>query len=50
MENKYIDDSFCNVCPIMIKRYFDIQENRYIVDESYPYFTLSCQMIYFCSS
>jgi len=47
MENKYIDDSFCNVCPIMIKRYFDIQEIRYIVDEFIPTLPYRARGFYF---
>jgi len=31
--NKYIDDTFCNICPIKIKRYFDINQIKYIKEE-----------------
>ena len=31
--NKYIDDTFCNICPIKIKRYFDINQIKYITEE-----------------
>ena len=31
--NEYKDDSFCNICPIKIKRYFNISEIKYITEE-----------------
>ena len=31
--NEYIDDTFCNICPIKIKRYFNINQIQYITDE-----------------
>jgi len=31
--NNYIDDTFCNICPIKIKRYFDINQIKYITEE-----------------
>ena len=30
--DEYIDDTFCNICPIMIKRYFDINKIQYILE------------------
>ena len=30
--NKYIDDSFCNICPLKIKIYFDISQIKYITE------------------
>ena len=47
MENKYIDDSFCNVCPVMIKRYFNIQEIEYIINEFIPSLTYRVRGFYF---
>ena len=31
--NDYIDDTFCNICPIKIKRYFNINQIKYITNE-----------------
>ena len=31
--NEYIDDTFCNICPIKIKRYFNMNQISYIKDE-----------------
>ena len=31
--NEYIDDTFCNICPLKIKRYFNINQIQYITDE-----------------
>lgn len=31
--NEYIDDTFCNICPIKIKRYFNINQINYITEE-----------------
>jgi len=31
--NEYIDDTFCNICPIKIKRYFNMNQIGYIKDE-----------------
>ena len=47
MDHKYIDDSFCNVCPIMIKKYFDIQDIHYIIDEFIPSLSYRVRGFYF---
>ena len=31
--NEYIDDTFCNICPLKIKRYFNINQIKYITEE-----------------
>ena len=31
--NEYIDDTFCNICPLKIKRYFNLNQIQYITDE-----------------
>ena len=36
MENKYIDDSFCDICPLIIKKYFDIQDIHKVITEFSP--------------
>ena len=47
LENKYIDDSFCNVCPLSIKRFFDIQEIKYVINEFIPKLTYRVKGFYF---
>ncbi len=46
-ENKYIDDSFCNICPLSIKRFFDIQEVEYVINEFIPKLTYRVKGFYF---
>ena len=31
--NEYIDDTFCNICPIKIKRFFNMNQIKYITEE-----------------
>ena len=33
LENDYISDAFCDICPIRIKRYFNINQLNYIMDD-----------------
>jgi len=47
LENKYIDDSFCNICPLSIKRFFDIQEVEYVINEFIPKLTYRVKGFYF---
>ncbi len=47
LENKYIDDSFCNICPLSIKRFFDIQEVEYVINEFIPKLTYRIKGFYF---
>ena len=47
MDNEFIDDSFCNICPIVIKKYFDIQEIEYIINEFIPKLTYRIRGFYF---
>ena len=45
--NKYIDDSFCNICPIMIKRFFDYSDIDYILNEFIPNLNYRVRGLYF---
>jgi hypothetical protein len=47
LENKYVDDSFCNVCPLVIKRYFDIQDVEHVINEFIPKLTYRVKGFYF---
>jgi|TARA_B110000285_G_C15079596_1_gene592733 hypothetical protein len=47
MENKYITDSFCDICPISIKKYFDLNEIRYIFSELIPQLSYRIRGFYF---
>ena len=47
LENKYIDDSFCNVCPLVIKRYFDIQEVESVINDFIPKLSYRAKGFYF---
>ena len=33
LDTEYDQDSFCDVCPIQVKKYFDYSEKDYIIDE-----------------
>lgn len=47
LENKYIDDSFCNICPLSIKRYFDIQQVEEVINNFIPKLTYRVKGFYF---
>ena len=47
LEEKYINDDFCNICPISIKRYFDIQEIKYVMAEFIPKLSYRIRGFYF---
>ena len=47
LENKYIDDSFCNICPLSIKRFFDIQEVESVINDFIPKLTYRVKGFYF---
>ena len=47
LENKYIDDSFCNICPLSIKRFFDIQEVDSVINDFIPKLTYRVKGFYF---
>ena len=45
--NEYINDSFCNVCPIMIKKYFDYSDIDYIINDFIPNLNYRVRGLYF---
>ena len=47
MDNEYIDDSFCNVCPIQVKKYFDYKDFNHIIQEYIPALNYSIRGLYF---
>tara|TARA_Y100000817_G_scaffold314943_2_gene316258 strand:+ start:2508 stop:3464 length:957 start_codon:yes stop_codon:yes gene_type:complete len=47
MEKNYIDDSFCDICPIFIKKYFDFQEIRSIFNDFIPKLPYRVRGFYF---
>ena len=47
MENKYIDDSFCEICPIQIKKYFDYNKIKTIFSEFIPNLPYRVRGFYF---
>ena len=47
MENKYITDSFCDICPISIKKYFDLNQIRSIFAEFIPQLPYRFRGFYF---
>ena len=47
MENKYMDDSFCDICPISIKKYFDLNEIRSIFTDFIPTLSYRIRGFYF---
>ena len=47
MENKYITDSFCDICPISIKKYFDLNQIRSIFTEFIPKLPYRIRGFYF---
>tara|TARA_B100000575_G_scaffold97862_1_gene78077 strand:+ start:167 stop:1123 length:957 start_codon:yes stop_codon:yes gene_type:complete len=47
MEQNYIDDSFCDICPIFIKKYFDFQEIRSIFNDFIPKLPYRVRGFYF---
>ena len=47
LEERYIDDDFCNVCPLFIKRYFDIQEINDVIQNFVPKLSYRIRGLYF---
>jgi len=47
MENDYINDSFCDICPIFIKKYFDFQDIRSIFSDFIPKLPYRVRGFYF---
>lgn len=47
MEQQYKDDSFCNICPMYIKKYFDIQDIHKMIQEFIPQLPYRVRGLYF---
>ena len=47
MEDKYINDSFCDICPIQIKRYFDYKDIEEILNSFIPKLSYRVRGFYF---
>ena len=47
MKEKYIQDDFCNICPLMVKRYFNIQDLENIIENHIPTLNYTVRGIYF---
>ena len=47
METKYINDSFCDICPIQIKKYFDFKEITEIFEGFIPKLSYRIRGFYF---
>lgn len=47
MEHKYIDDSFCDICPIKIKKYFDFNKIKDILSDFIPNLPYRVRGFYF---
>jgi hypothetical protein len=47
LDKEYEQDSFCDVCPIQVKKYFDYSEKDYIIDEFIPKLDYGIKGFYF---
>jgi len=47
LENEYIDDSFCNVCPLSIKKYFDYNDAQDVLENFVPKLPYRIRGLYF---
>ena len=47
LENEYNSDSFCDVCPIQVKKYFDYSQKEHIVNEFIPQLDYGSRGFYF---
>ena len=47
LEDEYNSDSFCDVCPIQVKRYFDYSEKDYIINDFIPQLDYGSRGFYF---
>jgi len=45
--NEYVDDSFCNICPIIIKKFFDYSDIDYIMNDFIPQLNYRVRGLYF---
>lgn len=47
LEEEYIDNTFCDTCPLFIKRYFDIVDKESVISEFIPELNYKIRGIYF---
>jgi len=47
MEKQYIDDSFCDICPIKIKKYFDFKNIEFMIHDFIPKLSYRIRGFYF---
>ena len=47
MKTEYNDDEYCNICPIIIKKYFDINDKDKAINEFIPQLNYKTRGIYF---
>ena len=47
LKDEYIDDSFCDICPLMIKRYFDMNDKDKAFNEFIPELNYKIRGLYF---
>ena len=47
LRDEYIDDSFCDICPLMIKRYFDMNDKEKAFNEFIPELNYKIRGLYF---
>jgi len=47
LKDEYIDDSFCDICPIQIKKYFDMSEKEEAFNEFMPSLNYKIRGLYF---
>ena len=47
LNDEYIDDSFCDICPLMIKRYFDMNDKEKAFNEFIPELNYKIRGLYF---
>jgi hypothetical protein len=47
LETEYNSDSFCDICPIQVKRYFDFKDKEFIMNEFIPQLNYGTRGLYF---
>ena len=47
LNDEYIDDSFCDICPLMIKRYFDMNDKSTAFNDFIPSLNYKTRGLYF---
>ena len=47
LKDEYIDDRFCDICPLMIKRYFDMNDKEKAFNEFIPELNYKIRGLYF---